>query len=466
MSDKELHYLGLLEVGRQIQSRQRSSTEVTKAILSRIDSVDTKLQSFVTVMRDRALADASRADDEIAKGRARGSLHGVPIAIKDLLWTKDAPTTHGMPINRGFMAKEDATVVNKLRDAGAVLLGKLHQTEGAFADHHPDIPAPINPWGESLWSGVSSSGTGVASAAGLCFGALGTDTGGSIRFPAAANGVTGLKPTWGRVSRYGACQLAASMDHIGPLTRNAADAGAMLYAIAGADPKDSTASQEAVPDYLALMTRGLVGLRVGIDPAWSIDRIDADAQAVLKDVLRLIPQLGGKVVEISFPDSEQAVHDWVPLCGVETAEYHENNYPSRKDEYGPGLAGLIDIGRKMSAIEYQKLLLRRADFRGKVNAVFRNVDLVLTPVTAESGLTVERMTQFGTDAELFAGTLRYTCPFDLSDHPTITLPGGFTKNGAPVAFQFVAPHFGEAHLVRAGWAYQQATDWHLRHPAL
>ena len=466
MADKELHYLGLLEVGRQIQSRERSSTEVTKAMLSRIESVDAKLQSFVTVMRDRALADASRADDEISKGQTRGSLHGVPIAIKDLLWTKDAPTTHGMTINRGFMAKEDATVVSRLRDAGAVLLGKLHQTEGAFADHHPDIPAPINPWGDSLWSGVSSSGTGVATASGLCFGALGTDTGGSIRFPAAANGVTGLKPTWGRVSRYGACQLAASMDHIGPLTRNAADAGAMLFAIAGADPKDSTASQKAVPDYLALMTRGLVGLRVGIDPAWSMDRVDSDAQAVLKDVLKLIPQLGGTVVEINFPDSEQAAHDWVPLCGVETAEYHENTYPSRKNEYGPGLAGLIEIGRQMSAMDYQKLLLRRADFRGKVNAVFRNVALVLTPVTAESGLTVERMTQFGTDAELFAGTLRYTCPFDLSDHPTITLPGGFTKSGAPVAFQFVAPHFGEADLVRAGWAYQQATDWHLQHPAL
>lgn len=466
MANNEIHYLGLLEVGRQIQSRERSSAEVTQAMLARIDAVDPKLKSYVTVMRERAKADAERADKEIAKGLARGPLHGVPIAVKDLFWTKDAPTSHGMPINRKFMAKDDATVVTRLREAGAVLLGKLQQTEGAFADHHPDVPPPVNPWGDKLWSGASSSGSGVATAAGLCFGSLGTDTGGSIRFPSAANGDTGLKPSWGRVSRYGACELAASMDHMGPITRSAADAGAMLYAIAGADAKDPTASQEAVPDYLALMTRGLTGLRVGIDPAWTIDRIDAPAQKVLKEVLKLIPQLGGAVVDIKFPDSEQAAADWVPLCGVETAVYHEKTYPSRSSEYGPGLAGVIDVGRQTSGMDLQKLQLRRADFRGRVNAVFRNVDLVLAPVTAESGLTMQRMTQFGTDADLFAGTLRYTCPFDLSGHPTITLLGGFTKGGAPIAFQFVAPHFGEAQLVRAGWAYQQATDWHRRHPLL
>lgn len=466
MADKELHYLELLEVGRQIQSRERSSLEVTQSMLARIDAVDPKLKSYVTVMRERALADARRADGEIAKGQRRGSLHGVPIAVKDLLWTTDAPTSHGMPINRQFMAQDDATVVRRLRDAGAVLLGKLQQTEGAFADHHPDVAPPVNPWGDALWSGASSSGSGVASAAGLSFGTLGTDTGGSIRFPSAANGVTGLKPTWGRVSRYGACELAASMDHIGPIARSAADAGAMLFAIAGSDPKDPTASQEPVPDYLALMARGLAGLRVGIDPAWTIDRVDAAAQAVLQEVLKLIPQLGGTVVDIQFPDADQAAHDWVPLCGVETAVYHESTYPARRETYGPGLAGLIDIGRQTSGLDYQKLLLRRADFRGRVNAVFRDVDLVLAPATAESALTMERMTQFGTDADLFAGTLRYTCPFDLSGHPTITMPGGFTKAGAPVAFQFIAPHFGEASLVRAGWAYQQATDWHRRHPTL
>lgn len=465
-SKKDLHYLGLLEVGRLIQSRVHSSVDVTQAMFERINALDGQLKSFVTLLKEQALAEARRADEELAKGRTRGPLHGVPLAIKDLLWTVDAPTTHGMPMRRQFMAKDNATVINRLREAGAVLLGKLQQTEGAFADHHPDITPPTNPWGKALWPGVSSSGSGVATAAGLCFGALGTDTGGSIRFPSAANGLTGIKPTWGRVSRYGACELAASLDHIGPMARNAADAAAILGVIAGADPKDPTSALEPVPDYLALMTRGLQGIRVGIDRNWAINRVDTPAQQVLQSVLALIPQLGGQVVEIEFPDSDQAAHDWVPLCGVETAVYHEDTYPSRRDEYGPGLAGVIEAGRQLSGMQLQKLQLRRADFRGRVNALFQQVDLVLAPVTAESALTLERMQQFGTDAELFAGTLRYTCPFDLSGHPTITLPGGFTQEGAPVAFQFVGAHFAEDLLVRAGWAYQQVTDWHKRHPKL
>jgi amidase len=433
-------------------------------MLERIDAIDRRMKSYVTVMGDRALGDARRADEEIAKGQVRGQLHGVPVAVKDLLWTTDAPTSHGMPINKEFMAAEDATAVCRLRDAGAVILGKLQQTEGAFADHHPDVVPPVNPWGDALWPGVSSSGSGVSVASGLSFGALGTDTGGSIRFPSAANGITGIKPTWSRVSRFGACELGASLDHIGPLARCTADTAALLFAIAGADPKDPTASQEPVPDYLALMTRGLVGMRVGIDPAWTIDRVDTAAQNVLKNVLALLPELGATVEEIKFPDAEQAVQDWVPLCSVETAVYHEETFPSRRDEYGPGLAGLIDTGRNMGAMDYQKLLLRRADFRGRVNELFQRVDLLLVPVSAESGLTMERMTQFGTDEELFAGTLRYTCPFDISGHPTITLMGGVTADNTPVAFQFVAGYFDETSLVRAGWGYQQATDWHRHHP--
>lgn len=466
MASTDIHYLELLEVGRRIQSRALSSERVTGTLLERIGSVDARLQSYATLMGDQAMADARRADDEIASGKARGPLHGVPIAVKDLLWTAGVPTAHGMTIYKDHKPAEDATAVRRLREAGAVLLGKLQQTEGAFADHHPEITPPVNPWGDELWSGASSSGSGVAPAAGLCFGALGTDTGGSIRFPSAANGITGLKPTWGRVSRYGAFELAASMDHIGPMARSAADAGAMLQVIAGADPKDPTASQEPVPDYLAQMTRGLAGLRVGIDTAWALDRADAPTKAVLDAVLAQIAPLGGSVRELRFPDADQAMHDWAPLCAVETAVAHEATFPARRSEYGPGLAGLIDVGRQMSAMDYQKLRLRRADFRGRVNAVFNDVDLILVPATAVAGVTTELMSNFGVDAEFFAAMLRYTCPFDLSGHPSITLPGGRTPDGAPVAFQFIAPHFGEALLVRAGWAYQRATDWHRHHPAL
>ncbi len=464
MATQDIHYLGLLEIGRRIQSREVSSEEVTRALLLRIDQVDPRLHSYATLMADQALADARKADREIASAKARGPLHGVPVAVKDLLWTAGVPTAHGMPLHKDFKPKEDATSVRRLREAGAVLLGKLQQTEGAFADHHPEVTPPRNPWGDALWSGASSSGSGVATAAGLCYGSLGTDTGGSIRFPSAANGVTGLKPTWSRVSRHGAFELAASLDHIGPIARSAADAGVLLQAIAGADVLDPTASQLPVPDYLAQMTRGLTGLRVGIDKAWTLDRADAPTKKVLEEVLALIEPLGGSLREVSFPDSEQALQDWVPLCAVETAVAHEATFPTKRDAYGPGLAGLIDIGRQMNALEYQKLWLRRAEFRGRVNAVFQDVDLVLAPTTAVAGVTMELMTRFGTDAELFSAMLRYTCPFDISGHPTITLPGGQTADGAPVAFQFIAPHFGEELLIRAGWAYQRATDWHRRHP--
>jgi len=466
MSQTDLHYLELLEVGRQIQSRDRSSVEVTQAMLARIEALDRGLRSYVTVMADQALADATRADAEIAAGRARGPLHGVPLAVKDLLWTAGVQTTHGMPLNKGHKPSEDATTVRRLRDAGAVILGKLQQTEGAFADHHPEVPAPVNPWGRQLWPGVSSSGSGVATAAGLCFGSLGTDTGGSIRFPSAANGITGLKPTWGRVSRHGAFELAASLDHIGPMTRSTADAAAILGAIAGADPLDPTAVPLAVPDYLALMTRGLRGLRVGVDRAWTVDQVDAATKAMLLDAIRTVEALGATVVEITFPDARQAIDDWTPLCAAETAVAHEATYPSRKDAYGPGLASLIELGRGLSAMEYRKLALRRADFTGRVQTLFQALDLLVVPAMAFVGPTIERMSTLTADANLLSGLLRYTCPFDMTGSPTLTLPGGQTPDGMPLAFQFVAPHFGEHLLVQAGWAFQRATRWHKRHPAM
>lgn len=466
MSSNDLHYLELLEVGRLIQSRELSSVEVTKAQFARIDQVDGALKSYVRVMTDSALAEAERADAEIAKGQLRGPLQGVPVGVKDLCWTQGVPTAAGMTLYKDFVPTEDGTVVRKLREAGAVILGKLQLTESAYADHHPSVSPPVNPWNAAHWPGVSSSGSGVATAAGLCYGSLGTDTGGSIRFPSAANGLTGLKPTWGRVSRYGAFELAATLDHIGPMTRSAADAGAMLGAIAGADAKDPTASLLPVPDYLADMAKGLAGLRVGIDTRWTTDGVDAPTRAVLDAAIAAVKTLGGEVREVSFPDPTQAIEDWFPLCGMEAAVVHEQTYPSRKDMYGPAVAGLVELGLAQRGVDYQKIVLRRHDFSGKVRALFQDIDLLLIPATGIASPTMERMSQMGVDADLMAAMLRYTCPFDMTGSPTITLPGGFTPAGMPVAFQFVARHFDEALLVRAGAAFQQATDWHRKHPAL
>src|SRR5258708_4982828 len=275
MSANDLHYSELVEIGRLIQKRELSSVAATQSQLNRIGQLDGQLKSYAYVMATSALEQAKAADLEIATGKVRGPLHGVPIAVKDLCWSKDALTAAGMKIYRDNRPKEDATVVIKLKEAGAIILGKLQLTEGAYADHHPEIDPPRNPWDARLWSSASSSGSGVATAAGLCYGSLGSDTGGSIRFPSVANAVTRLRPTWGRVSRYGVFELAATLDHIEPMARSAVDCGAMLGAIAGADPNDPTALLEPVPDYLAYLNGSLHGTRIGLDPRWTSEWVDS-----------------------------------------------------------------------------------------------------------------------------------------------------------------------------------------------
>ncbi len=466
MSADDLCYSSLLEVGKLVQERKLSPVEVTQAQLDRIARLDGALGSYVYIMASTALEQARAAEKEIAAGEIRSRLHGVPVAVKDLCWTKDAPTTHGMTILRDHRPTEDATVVAKLKDAGAIILGKLKLTESAYADHHPDIAPPRNPWNANLWPGVSSSGSGVATAAGLCYGSIGTDTGGSIRFPSAANSITGLKPTWGRVSRYGCFELAATLDHIGSMTRSAADCGAMLGVFAGADPKDPTAVPLPVPDYLANLRGDLRGTHIGIDPKWTSDGVDADCVGVLKDALRVAADLGAEIREVTFPDPTQIIADWFPLCGVQTATAHEATYPARKAEYGPSLAALIELGRQTTGMDLHKIILRREVFKGRVRAMFQEIDLLAIPAFAVAAPTTAKMATFGEDADLISGMLRFTCPFDTTGSPTITLPGGFTAGGGPVGFQLVAREFDEARLVQAGAAFQNATDWHKKHPLL
>lgn len=466
MASKNAQYLELTDVAGRIRRKELSPVELTQAMLKRIAKLDPKLHSYATVTADLALAQAKKAETEVRAGRIRGPLHGVPIAVKDLCYTKGIATAAGMPIHRGFKPKFDATVVRRLREAGAILLGKLELTEGAFADHHPDVTPPVNPWNADHWSGASSSGSGVATAAGLCFGSLGSDTGGSIRFPSAANGVTGLKPTWGRVSRHGVFELAATLDHIGPMARSAADAGAILGVIAGADPEDPTASQEPVPNYLAGLSRGVKGLRLGVDAAFNregVDKVMADATA---EAVAVLGGLGAEILPVEFPPVEELVGEWAPLCAIETALAHARTYPAKKAAYGPGLAGLIELGRSLSAMDYQRMLLRRLDFRGRLAALFERIDLLAIPAQFMASPTVKKMATLGEDPAALQALLRFTAPFDLAGNPTITLPAGFTQAGTPVAFQLVARPFAEDLLVRAGHGYQTVTDWHRKHPDL
>ena len=463
MSD-DLCLLDLTEVGRRIQSGRLSSVEVTQAMLARIARIDRRLNSYATLTADLALAQAKQADAEIARGTIRGPLHGVPIAVKDLCHTRGIPTAAGMSIHKNYRPDRDATVVTRLREAGAVLLGKLQMTEGAYGQHHPSIIPPVNPWSPEHWPGVSSSGSGVATAAGLCYGSLGTDTLGSIRFPSTMNGVTGLKPTWGRVSRAGVFALAQSMDHIGPMARSAADAAALLGAIAGADPDDPTALQAPVPDYLGAIGGGVSGLRIGIDRALIASGADADMVRATEEVASVLAHLGALLTEVRFPSPDDVVRVAIPLCGVEAAVAHEATYPSRAGEYGPLLAGLLEAGRSVDGLEVTKMLLRREAFRGRLNALFRDIDLLIMPAMNVAAPTLADMSPARRTPAATEARIRYTAPFDMSGHPTLTLPGNKTGDGLPVGFQIVGRHLDEGVVLRAGHAFQQETEWHRRRP--
>ncbi len=462
----DLHDLSALELARLMHARRISPVEVVQGMLARIERLEPTLHAYATVTAELALEQARAAEAKIAARQIIGPLHGVPIALKDLCYTKGVTTAAGMPIHRDFVPTYDGTVTERLRRAGAVLLGKLQLTEGAFADHHPAITPPVNPWHRDVWSGASSSGSGVATAAGLCFGSIGSDTGGSIRFPSAANGVTGLKPTWGRVSVYGAFELAASLDHLGPMCRTAADCGAMLSAIAGADVNDPSASREPVPNYLDGVDTDLRGIRVGFDERYAGDGLDEATARCIADARDVLQRLGVEWRSVTFPDVTPMLQDWGPNCAVETAVAHERTYPARRDEYGPGLGGFIEAGRALTAMEYQKILLRRRRFAGRVAALFESVDLLLIPAQPFASPSVERMKTLGSVPDELMALIRYTAPFDMTGSPTITMPGGFTSRVTPVAFQLVAAHFDEQRLVRAGRAFQRATDWHTRHPKL
>lgn len=461
------HHLGLLALAALIRSGEVSPVEITLAQLRRIDALDGDLRSYACVTAASALQEAQVAETEIRQGHYRGPLHGVPVGLKDLFRRKGVPTAAGTAIHRDTPADHDATVVRRLRDAGAVLLGQLQMTEGAYSDHHPSVAPPRNPWNADYWTGISSSGSAVATAAGLCFGATASDTGGSIRWPCAATGLTGIKPTWGRVSRHGVFELAASLDHAGVIARSAQDAAVLLEAIAGPDPADPTALQAPVPRYSQEAEAPIDGLRIGVDPDWNASEVDPQTQRMMAAAMQVFEQLGATLVPLRFPsdDAAQAARDWAPLCAVEAALAHAATYPSRKAEYGPVLAGVIEAGHALPGLAYQRILLRRLAMRGQVDALFAKVDALLTPVQPMPPLTLNAVSVLGQQPALVEALQRYTCVFDITGHPCLTLPAGQCQAGMPMGLQLVAAHLGEPVLFRLGAAFQAATDWHLRRPA-
>jgi amidase len=455
----------LTEVAGLIHKKEVSPVELTQAMLERIAALDGKLYSYLTVTADLALRQARAAEQEIAKGTYRGPLHGVPIAVKDLCYTTGIRTTCASKILADWVPDYNATVVEKLNAAGAVLLGKLGMTEFALSGYHPSIHPPVNPWAADRWPGASSSGSGAATAASLCFGSLGSDTGGSIRFPSASCGIVGVKPTYGRVSRYGVFPLGETLDHIGPMTRSVLDAAVMLRAIAGFDPKDPTTRRVTVRDYLDTIANGVKGLRIGVDETYCTRDVDPQVSKAVLATTKVFQSLGASIQEVRV-----AVEDdpyWYTICAAETAAAHAQWYPSRAGDYGPTFRAFLADGNKVRGIDYVNAHIKRQALRRMVDDLFQKVDLLLCPSMPTLPMLLK---DFPPDAVLSVEgaltLLRHTAPFDLTGSPTISVPCGFSTEGLPLSLQLIGRHDEEGLVMQAGYAYEQATDWHKRHPAV
>jgi len=464
MNLNDIHYQPMSMVGDAIKRREISPIELTEAMLARIEAMDGGLRAYTTVTANLAREQAERATKELEQGKHRGPMHGIPIAVKDLCFTKGIKTTAGMTIHEDFVPDHDATVVTRLEQGGAVLLGKLHMTEGATMEHHPELPQPVNPWKEDLWTGVSSSGSGIASATGMCFGSIGSDTGGSIRFPSACNALTGVKPTWGRVSRYGIFDLAATFDHLGPMTRSAADSAIMLKVLAGHDPKDPTSLPTPVPDYYAELdgVDGARGVSVGLDWDYIGDGAEPVTMAMIKEAVAVLRDLGAVTRPIGFPDMKPLFGSAMALSSAEIAAAHADTFPSQANRYGENLRTTLEKAHKRSPIEIGKANIIRHQFKGAVLSLFSEVEIVIAPVFRKGTPTWAQARDW--NANSLEDLMRFTMPFDASGSPTVTLPCGFTNDGRPVAFQLVGAHGSEALLLKVAHAYQQVTDYHLRRP--
>lgn len=459
----ELCRKSLAEVAGLLRRRELSSEELTRAVLDRIAALDVRLHSYLTLAADSALQRARAMDREIGSGLYRGPLHGIPVGLKDLVYTADMPTTCGSGILAGWKPDYDATVVRRLRDGGAVFLGKHAMTEFAGIAYHPSVVPPINPWKPDRWPGASSSGSAVATAAGLCFAAIGSDTGGSIRFPAAACGIVGLKPTYGRVSRWGVFPLAESLDHVGPLARTVEDAALVLQAMAGEDPLDPSTLRDPVPDYSAGLKRGIAGLRLALDEDFCVRSVEAEVAQALLAAARKFEELGAVVGKIRLSGLEGANATWGAIYAAESAAAHEQIYAAQAAGYGPIFRAALEQSFKIGSAQYARALSKRQAIRRAMEKSLDDADLQLWPAMSAVAPPFLELAPGGViSAERAEDLLRFTAPLNLTGHPAMTLRCGFNREGMPIELQLVARRGDEDSLLRAGFAYEEATEWHRR----
>ncbi len=458
----ELIALTISDAAALIASRQLSPVELTQAHLARIAQLDPQLNCFITLTPDAALARARDAENAIMRGEYRGALHGIPIALKDLYETKGVRTTHGSKFFAEHMPTSDGVVVAKLNAAGAINLGKLNMHEIALGvtNDNPHFGACRNPWDVAHITGGSSGGSGAALAAELCMASLGSDTGGSIRIPASLCGVVGLKPTYGRVSVRGVLPLSWNLDHAGPMARRVRDVAIMLHAIAGYDEEDPFSVNAPLDDYLSLIGAGVRDWRV----AFASDGYFAEADAEVLDAVRaaanVFAQLGAQVCEVNLDQARDAARMNGVMTTSDGAAFHRERMQSKPADFGADVLARLRMGAAYTSSEYSLARKSQSVLRREFEMFYKDFDVLLTPTTAVAAPVRE-----GEDAVEAARTLtRFTAPFNFSGLPALSLPCGFTRGGLPIGLQIVGAHWREADVLRAGFAFEQATEWHTRKP--
>jgi aspartyl-tRNA(Asn)/glutamyl-tRNA(Gln) amidotransferase subunit A len=459
------------KLAESVRRKEVAAAEVTRAALERIGRLNDTLRAFITVTGDEAMAAAEQVDRRVTNGHGDAlPLAGVPMAIKDSFWTRGVRTTGGTKILADFVPTEDATAVARLRAAGCVLVGKsaMHEMAYGFTSRNPHHGDCRNPWDVSRIPGGSSGGNAAALATAMAFAAVGGDTGGSNRQPAALCGVVGVKVTYGRVSRYGGIPLSWSMDTVGPMARTVGDAAAMLSVMAGYDPKDSTTRRDTVPDYTDSLNGGLKGLRIGIPHDRFMAMMEPEVGAAIQDALGVLKKEGATFVDVRFPPVDPVVGAHRAIIFSEAAAAHEELIRTRASGFSDEVRPLLQSGLFLTATQY----LAAQQARKKTIAAYREVwkpfDVLITPTSPIAAPPIGATTaRFGDrDIPLVRAFLDLTLPFNLTGQPAISVPCGFTKAGLPIGLQLVGRPFDEATLFRAAAAYEAATDWHLRTPPL
>jgi aspartyl-tRNA(Asn)/glutamyl-tRNA(Gln) amidotransferase subunit A len=457
------------ELAPLLERKEISPVELFNEAIERIHQLQLKLNSFITITEKEGRKTATEAEAEIRNGHYRGPLHGIPISIKDLFATRGVRTTAGSKVLAQWIPDYDATAVARLQQAGMVLVGKTNMHEFAYGvtNDNPHYGAARNPWNRTRVPGGSSGGSAAAVASSQCTASLGSDTGGSIRIPSAACGTVGLKPTYGRVSRYGAIPLAWSLDHVGPLTKSVEDAAIMLAAIAGADPKDPSASSRPVTNYRREMQGSIRGLRLGVPRQYFFEHVDPEIQRLVGASIRQLEGMGAARVEVDIPDLENCAAMEAHITLAEATSYHEPYLKKQPDDYGPAVRTNLEAGRYLLATDYVKSQRARTLLQRNFNAAFEGADVIVSPtLPALPPLVGELLVQSGDMREhVIDAFLRFNIPYDLTGLPAISVPCGFSSGGLPIGLQIAGRAFEEATILKVAHAYEQSTDWHLARPA-